>query len=67
MTSSEAIKVALDIIEECKNRPNDCIGCPYRVKRGKFTNECMVSEFGRHTFGSPSKWLLNEMLGEYYL
>lgn len=64
MTKSEAIKVALEIIEECKNRPNDCIGCPYRVKRGKFTNQCMVSE---PTFGSPSKWLLNEMLGEYYL
>lgn len=61
MTRSEAIKVALDIIEECNNRPYDCIGCPYRVKKGKFTGECMVSE---PTYGSPHKWLLNEMLGD---
>lgn len=64
MNKPEAIKIALEIIEECKNRDNDCIGCPYRVKRGKFMGECMVSE---PTFGSPSHWLLNEMLGEYYL
>lgn len=61
MNKAKAIKIALEIIEECKKRPNDCIGCPYRIRNGKHGGECMVSE---PTFGSPSKWLLNEMLGE---
>lgn len=61
MKKSKAIKIALEIMEECKKKPNDCMGCPYVVKNGKFKGECMVSE---PTFGAPSHWLLNELLGE---
>ena len=62
MKKSKAIKIALEIMEECKKRPNDCIGCPYRVSDGKFGGQCMVAE---PTFSSPAKWILNEMIGEY--
>ena len=64
MNKPEALKVAFEIVEECKSRPNDCLGCPYLVKHGKFADDCMVSD---HIEGVPSRWILNEMLGDEYL